>query len=165
MTSIDSGVTLLSGNLKLLDANELTAKLEGRSFFTIEAAARADYATLRSDPLFESLRQAKQAALAVHTQETAQKTVGAALSAAAEPQELDNESSAVRAFLDYMAKSPEERYFEAFLKSRGMTAEEFEAMSPDEQQGLLKEFEDTLKQRLGDATAERISRSARRNWL
>jgi hypothetical protein len=64
-----------------------------------------------------------------------------------------------------MAKSPEERYFEAFLKSRGLSAEDFEAMTPAEQQGLLTEFEDTLKQRLGDATAERIARSARRNWL
>jgi len=71
----------------------------------------------------------------------------------------------VKAFLDYMSKSPEERYFEAFLKSRGMTAEDYEAMSPKEQQGLLKDFEDTLKQRLGQATEQSNAGSARRAWL
>lgn len=161
MTAIETGLTFLPGNLKLLD----TSKLAGGSPFRFKLEAQADYATLRSDPLFEGLRQAKQAALTVHTQETAQNTVGAALAAAAEPENLDNESGAVKAFLDYMAKSPEERYFEAFLKARGLTAEDYESMSPKEQQGLLSEFEDALKRRLGDATAERIARSARKAWL
>jgi len=161
MTIIDSGLTLLSGKLNLLNGN----KLEGDSLFRFEVEARADYAARRSDPLFESLRQAKQAALTVQTQETAQKTLGATLAAAAESQDLDNESGAVKAFLDYMAKSPEERYFEAFLSARGLTAEDYEAMSPKEQQGLLSEFEEALKRRLGDATAERIARSARKAWL
>ncbi len=103
--------------------------------------------------------------MAFHTQQIAQASTADTVAAGAEPVEIDNESGAVKAFLDYMAKSPEERYFEAFLKARGLTAEDFEAMPPAKQQGMLKEFEDTLKQRLGDATAERIARAARRNWL
>lgn len=160
MTHIDPAYALLPGSLKLLDGG----KLETAQVFKLDSEAKLDYAALRAAPLFQNPWQEKQAALTLHAQELAQKTAGAAL-ADTGPENLDNESAAVKAFLDYMAKSPEERYFEAFLKSRGMTAEDFEAMSPDEQQDLLTEFEDTLKQRLGNATAERIAKSARRNWL
>lgn len=160
MTQIDSASALLPGPLKLLDGR----KLGTTEVFTLDSEARLDYAALRTAPDFRNPWQEKQAALTLQAQEVAQKTAGASLPDTG-PENLDNETGAVKAFLDYMAKSPEERYFEAFLKSRGMTAEEFEAMSPSEQQGLLKDFEDTLKQRLGDATAERIAGNARRAWL
>lgn len=174
MTTITPGYALLLGDATSLDSSELTGrKLSIAEFEELrvrleslpELQTKVDYAALRNDPLFLALRNAKQAKVAFHTQEMAQASIAETVAAGAEPVEIDNESSAVRAFLDYMAKAPEERYFEAFLKARGLTAEDFEAMSPKEQQGLLKEFEDTLKQRLGDATAERIARSARRNWL
>jgi hypothetical protein len=156
MTQIDPAFALLQRSLKLPVGNRLgTAEV-----FKLDPEAKLDYAA----PQFRSPWQEKQAALTLHAQELAQKTAGAALPDTG-AENLDNESAAVKAFLDYMAKSPEERYFEAFLKSRGMSAEDFEAMSPKEQQGLLKDFEDTLKQRLGEATAERIAGSARRAWL
>jgi hypothetical protein len=160
MTHIDPAYALLPGSLKLLDSS----KLDAAEVFKLNSKAKPDYAALRAAPLFRSPWQEKQAAISLHAQELAQKTAGAGL-ADTGPENLDNESAAVKAFLDYMAKAPEERYFEAFLKSRGMTADDFEAMSPKEQQGMLKEFEDTLKQRLGEATADRIAGSARRAWL
>ena len=174
MTSIAPGYVPLRGDANLLDSNDPTARKLSNAEYEVlrvrlerlpELQTRVDYAALRDDPLFHALRTAKQAKVTFHTQQIAQASTADAVAAGAEPVEIDNESGAVKAFLDYMAKSPEERYFEAFLKSRGMTAEDFQAMSPAEQQGLLTEFEDTLKQRLGDATAERIARSARRNWL
>ena len=161
MATIDTGFPLLPGSLRPINGS----KLEGGSLFTLESGTTIDYAALRADPLFLSLRNARQAAVSLQTQEIAQRTTGAALAAAAEPPELDNETGAVKAFLDYMAKAPEERYFEAFLRARGFSAEDYQAMTPGERQGLLDEFAKILKQRLGDATAERIARAARRNWL
>lgn len=161
MSSIAAGYPLFPISLKLVDSN----KLETGEAFALETSAKLDYAALRADALFRSPWQEKQAAITLHAQQIAQQTTGAALAAAREPQNLDNESGAVKAFLDYMAKAPEERYFEAFLKARGLSADDYGAMSPDEQQGLLKEFAETLKRRLGDATAERLARAARRAWL
>lgn len=44
---------------------------------------------------------------------------------------------AVQEFKDYMAKTPEQRMQEAWLESRGITKEEFDAMTPDEKQSLM----------------------------
>jgi len=43
-------------------------------------------------------------------------------------EDADMASTAAEKFLEYMSKTPEERYFEAFLKSKGMTQEEFDAL-------------------------------------
>lgn len=68
-------------------------------------------------------------------------------------------SAAVRTFLEYMAKTPEERYFEAFLKSKGMTQEEFDALDPEDKEALVEEFEDAVKQRVAEKNAEELARS------
>ena len=58
-----------------------------------------------------------------------------------------------------MAKTPEERYFESFLKSKGMTKEEFEALPPEEQQALVTEFKEAVKQRVADENARKLTRT------
>ena len=77
----------------------------------------------------------------------------------------NGKSDAVAAFREYMSKTPEERYFEAFLNSKGMTQEQFEAQSTADKNALLKEFEDYVKQKVGEATAERLARSAASSLL
>jgi len=75
------------------------------------------------------------------------------------------DSGAVAAFLEYMAKSPEERYFEAFLRSRGMTQEDFEALPADQQKALLKEFQEYVKQQVENEAAEKVARTSRAELL
>src|SRR3546814_9891449 len=50
----------------------------------------------------------------------------------------DGESAAVTAFLEFMDKTPEEHAFDAFLGSRGMTQEEFEALRSEEHTSELQ---------------------------
>ncbi len=97
-------------------------------------------------------------------QEGAQKGAGDQMAALTDEDESE-ESEAVKAFLDYMSKTPEERYFESFLKSKGMTKEEFEALPPEEKQALLKEFEEAVKQQAENHSAEKTARAARSELL
>jgi len=68
-------------------------------------------------------------------------------------------SGAVRAFLEYMAQTPEERYLDSFLRSKGMTQADFDAMSPDDQQALLQEFKEFVKQKVAEKSAEELAKS------
>lgn len=58
----------------------------------------------------------------------------------------------VKEFTDYMKKSPAERMEEAWLKSRGITKEDLDAMSPEERKAILDEMraaiEDQLKREM-----------------
>jgi hypothetical protein len=76
-----------------------------------------------------------------------------------------SESGAVTAFLEYMAKTPEERFFDSFLKSRGMTQEEFESLPPEQQKALLKEFQEFVKQQAENEAAEKVARTSRAELL
>ena len=48
-------------------------------------------------------------------------------------------------FLAYMKKSPVERWIESWLKARGLTKEEFDALPPAEHEALAKEMAEDLK--------------------
>lgn len=136
-----------------------------------QADAAVDQAAMRKDPLYLLLQKTKQIESQFRAQQIAQEpeaddAKGAGPADAGAPTDgeagavEDGKSDAVRAFLEYMAKTPEERYFEAFLKSKGMTEEQFQALPPEEKQALMKEFEDYVKQHVEDASAERIARAA-----
>jgi hypothetical protein len=43
-------------------------------------------------------------------------------------------------FLAYMKKSPVERWVESWLKARGLTKEEFDALPPTEREALAREM-------------------------
>jgi hypothetical protein len=61
-------------------------------------------------------------------------------------------SDAEQEFLDYMKKTPEQRMQEAWLKAHHLTQAQFDAMSPEQKQGLVNEMrqdiEDKLKQKM-----------------
>ncbi len=66
---------------------------------------------------------------------------------------IDEEESAGadatrQAFLDYIKKTPLERYFETFLKSKGMSQEAYEALPPEEKEALLEEFRELMKRQM-----------------
>ncbi|NIA69117.1 hypothetical protein HBA54_11010 [Pelagibius litoralis] len=127
-----------------------------------------DQMAMHKDPLYLRLQKTKQIESQFRAQHIAQeldaddaKAADAAAIADGEAEAVeDGKSDAVRAFLEYMAKTPEERYFEAFLNSKGMTQEEFEALPPEEKQALMREFEDYVKQQVDKASAEQMARSA-----
>ncbi len=67
---------------------------------------------------------------------------------------------AVAEFLDYMSKTPEERWHEQWLQSKGLTEEEFKALSPEEQQALMDEMTEDIKQKTAEKAAEDAARQA-----
>jgi hypothetical protein len=126
-----------------------------------QPTATVDVEAMRADPLFAALQKSKQAASAFAAQQIAQ--VGSRDAGAAEDAEGD--SPAVRAFLEYMAKTPEERYFETFLTAKGMTQEEFDALPAEDKRALLKDFEAYVKQSVENESAEKVARTSRSELL
>src|SRR3546814_848595 len=68
-------------------------------------------------------------------------------------------SAAVTAFLEFMDKTPEEHACDAFLGSRGMTQEEFEALPENEKQALLEEFKEAMKRQIEEETAKKLAQA------
>ncbi len=104
----------------------------------------------------EIMQNALPAETAVLAQEIAQEGGDAdGDAAAAGPDEgAVQRPDPVQVFLDYMAKTPEERYFDSFLKSKGLTEESFEALPAEERQALMREFEELVKTRIEKQAAE-----------
>ena len=67
--------------------------------------------------------------------------------------QLDSDGAITR-FLEYMSKTPEERWQEQWLKSKCLTKEQFDALPPEEQQALVDEMTEELKQKLADKARE-----------
>ncbi|WP_193171028.1 hypothetical protein [Nisaea nitritireducens] len=57
-------------------------------------------------------------------------------------------SAVVTALLDYMHKTPEERYFEAILKEKGLTPEQYDALPPKEKTELREMIMDEVRERM-----------------
>lgn len=51
-------------------------------------------------------------------------------------------------FLDYMEKTPEQRLFEAILREKGMTPEEFEALPPEERLKVEQEIQEEMEEKI-----------------
>ena len=101
------------------------------------------------------MRNALPAETAVMAQEMAQDGDDADDAAEAGPDEATAQRpDPVQVFLDYMAKTPEERYFDSFLKSKGLTEEAFEALPAEERQALMREFEELVKTSIEKQAAE-----------
>lgn len=112
-----------------------------------------------SNPGFQAQQIAQQMDAQQMDEEAAEAT------GAVGEEEPESESAAVRAFLEYMSKTPEERYFDAFLKSKGMTQEEFDALPVEEKQALMQEFQETIKQRVENDTTEKLAKAGSSAWL
>lgn len=115
---------------------------------------KIDYAAMRADPAYEQLQKTKQARSAFLAQQMAQSDPAATA-------ETDG-SDAVQEFLDYMSKSPEQRYFEAFLEEKGLTPEQFAKLPPDEREKILEAFEQRMMQQAMIGAAENMTIAAAR---
>ena len=62
---------------------------------------------------------------------------------------VTNSQSSEKKFLEYMEKTPEEFMFEAFLERHDLTKEEFQKLSPEDQESLLKEFKEEMRAKAG----------------
>lgn len=54
--------------------------------------------------------------------------------------EKETTSTAREEFLKYMNMTPEERFFESFLKREGLSQEAFESLPPEKQEALMEKF-------------------------
>jgi len=77
--------------------------------------------------------------------------------------EPQTSSDAVKAFLDYMNKTPAERYFEALLAEEGLTKEELEALPPEKRAEIEEKIQRKMKERVEEGTGETIASAARMN--
>ena len=172
MTSIIGGLPVAGAAASLFDgANAKRTSEDPR----IEAAqndpdvhaghhqGRAEEAAYQARAAAEASREVMQNAMraesAFLTQQIAQEGGNADDdAAAAEPDEAAvQRPDPVQVFLDYMAKTPEERYFDSFLKSKGLTEEAFEALPAEEKQALMREFEELVKTSIEKQAAENPS--------
>jgi len=55
-------------------------------------------------------------------------------------------------FMDYMKETPAQRMFTNFLTSHHISQSQFDAMPPKQQQALIQQFEQQLKQRMTAAS-------------
>ena len=117
----------------------------GDSAHRVHAATEADRAVMQN---------AMQAESAFLTQQIAQEGESAADDTPEADAGLAQRPDPVQVFLDYMAKTPEERYFDSFLKSKGLTEEAFEALPAEEKQALMREFEELVKTSIEKQAAE-----------
>ncbi|WP_299615337.1 hypothetical protein [Pelagibius sp.] len=146
----------------------LETMLEARqTFASANPGAAATAFAIQRDGAFQlPAEKTQQIEIAIRAQQMAQageaddEASAGRAGAAAESPVAEGKSDAVQAFLDYVAKTPEERYLEAFLNSKGLTEEQFQALPAEERQALLKQFEEFVKRQVGNATAERLARAA-----
>lgn len=65
----------------------------------------------------------------------------------ATPQTAPHKSNATQKFLDYMSKTPEERYYETLLAQRGLTKEQLEALPVEERIKIEEEIKNEIEKR------------------
>ncbi|GAB4374904.1 MAG: hypothetical protein Kow00114_37770 [Kiloniellaceae bacterium] len=143
-----------SGNAAGADHGAFLDKMATR----FEELERRDSAAARAVEVSQNQAPVNAGFIAQQLAQQAAPADEAAASVSAQEDEEET-SAAVRTFLEYMAKTPEERYFEAFLKSKGMTQEQFDALDPEDKEALVQEFEDAVKQRVAEKNAEELARS------
>lgn len=158
MTTIGPG---LLSNYRLPPGYDTSLGTGSRTAFADQEKARTDDAARDAQPSATgAMLQTLQSNSAFMAQQISQQE-----HRAEEAGGDSSESGAVTAFLEYMAKSPEERFFESFLKARGMTQEEFESLPPEQQKALLKEFQEYVKQQVENEAAEQVARTSRAELL
>lgn len=107
----------------------------------------------------EALQKAAQAQSAFTAQQFAQSTGqagGSPASEAAEP----GASDPVKKFLEYMQLTPEERYYEAILREKGLTKEDLAALPPEERERIEREIKQEIVERMAVTSAENADKAA-----
>lgn len=108
-----------------------------------------DYQALKEDQAYEQLQKTKQARTLFLAQQMAQESVQTAAPAEEEgAQSAASDSGAVNAFLEYMSKTPEERYYEALLAQEGLTKEQLAALPPDERAEIEARIQEKIEQHM-----------------
>jgi hypothetical protein len=129
-----------------------TAIAQAQFNSTPQPHATIDYQALKEDPAYEQLQKTKQARTLFLTQQMAQESVPAQAPNEAESTQsastASGDSDAVNAFLEYMSKTPEERYYEALLAQEGLTKEQLAALPPDERAEIEAKIQEKIKQRM-----------------
>lgn len=97
---------------------------------------------------------AMDAATLLALQGDASGEAGQADDAGLDGAKADGESGAVKDFLDYMKKTPEERLRDKILKALGLTEEDLQNMSPDERLGIENKIRDIIKETIVNAEGQ-----------
>ncbi len=82
-------------------------------------------------------------------------TTKAAHKEEAKPTESTTYAEATKAFLDYMDKTPEERYREAILRDMDLTEEQLAALPPEERAKVEEEIKAQIEKRIKTHAAEK----------
>ncbi|MFL6606845.1 MAG: hypothetical protein ACJ8HF_01295 [Pseudomonas sp.] len=72
---------------------------------------------------------------------------------------LEDTSSAMAQFKDYMSKTPEERLRDSILEEMGITEEEYEAMPPEKQLAVGEEIAQRMQDKAAMAQVEKAQES------
>lgn len=125
-----------------------------------------DVDAMMQDPQYAKLMQLRRMRTEFMAQKIGQEleetmaTQIAGGSAQNESAQVTKNAGAAEKFLEYMDMSPEERYWDAFLKKNDMTQEEYNALPPEEKQALMKEFEQEFKEKLADDALQKREKEA-----
>ncbi|MEC7029636.1 MAG: hypothetical protein VXW91_08145 [Pseudomonadota bacterium] len=65
----------------------------------------------------------------------------------AQPTEPE-QSTTVTEFLEYMEMTPEEKYFDMFLKEEGLTQEEYEALPPEDKAEITEKIQNRIEEKM-----------------
>lgn len=123
-------------------AKSSTALAQSQFMAVPQPAAGLGVQALIKEPAFEQLQKIKEAKTLFLAQQFGQSGSG-------EAEEIEPAANnAVTEFLEYMAKSPAERLYEAILKEKGLTKEQLESMPPEERMIVEKEIQEEMKQRI-----------------
>jgi hypothetical protein len=57
-------------------------------------------------------------------------------------------NNAVKEFMDYASETPAQRMFDNWLKSEGISKDDYNAMTPQEKQKVLDKFQEYIKTKL-----------------
>lgn len=147
MTTINTGIPLDQAGVKAIDMSKVK-----RVEFSEEQKARIEEIIASApDPKFayiaelfsaEQLQRNEQARTAYNAQAIAQdQSTESSASASAE-------QTTEEKFLEFMELTPEERYFDMFLKERGMTQEEFDALPPEQQEKIAEEIRQEIREKV-----------------
>ncbi len=98
---------------------------------------------------FAQLQKSKQSRTLFDAQKIAQDPAQGSVpeDAGSESASNDSASDAVNEFLDYMSKTPEERYYEALLAEMGLTKDQLEALPPEERAKIEAEIQGKMQKR------------------
>ena len=117
-----------------------------------------NYSAMHEDPMYEQLQKTKQARTLFLAQQFGQNSdkakshtdiysQQAAPGAEETTESASNDNDPVEAFLDYMSKTPEERWFDAMLAEKGLTREQYNTLPPEEKLALEIEIQEKIKER------------------